>query len=90
VARRPADPDPPVTAELLLPLPALVEQRVLVTRSAPAAHHGEATPEPVGQPGTRISAERLLRGCEVEVQGAAPYPGVITFLRRSLRSRSSA
>ena len=69
----PAEADPAVAAELLLPLPALVEALVLVARPAAAAHRRERSVEPVGEPRARIGAEAFLRGGEVQVQAAGRY-----------------
>ena len=61
VLGRPAEADPAVAAELLLPLPPLVEQLVLVARTAAAAHRRERSVEPIGEPRARVGAEAFLR-----------------------------
>ena len=73
VLGRPAEADPVVAAELLLPLPPLVEELVLVARSAASAHLGERTVEPVGEPRARVGAETILFGGETKVQGRGRY-----------------
>ncbi len=73
VLGRPAEPDPVVAAELLLPRPALVEELVLVARSAAAPHLGERAVESVGEPRARVGAEAFLVGGETEVQARGPY-----------------
>jgi hypothetical protein len=73
VLGRPAEPDPAVAAELLLPCPALVEELVLVARSAPPPHLGERTVEAIREPRARVRAEAFLFGGETEVQARGPY-----------------
>ena len=56
----PTEPDPGVAPELLLPLPALVEQLVLVAGTAAPAHLREAAVETVDEPRARLGAEAFL------------------------------
>ena len=79
---RPAEADPAVAAELLLPRPAFVEALVLVAGAAPTAHRGERSVEPVGEPRARVGAEALLRGSEVQVQAAGRYQSRTRMLSR--------
>ena len=58
----PAEPDPAVAAELLLPLEPLVEQLVLVARAAAPAHDREPTVETIVEPRPRLGAEAFLVG----------------------------
>ncbi len=74
VLGRPPETDPVVAAELLLPLPALVEQLVLVAGAAAAAHFGEAAVETVGEPRPRVGTKTFLVGGEVQVHRETRQP----------------
>ena len=63
----PAEADPVRPAQLLFPLPALIEQLVLVAGAAAAAHHRVGAFEAFRQPGARVGPEPLLDGCEAQV-----------------------
>ena len=90
VLGRPAEADPAVAAELLLPRPAFVEAFVLVARAAASAHRRERSVEAVGEPRARVAAEPLLRGGEVQVQAAGRYQSVFRMLRPNCSRASTA
>jgi hypothetical protein len=67
VRRRPADADPPMPAEQVLPGETCVEAFVLPTRTAGAAQVGELADEVFGEPFAHLRTERFVLGGEPEV-----------------------